>query len=81
VGNVIGSNIFNLAGVLGITGIIKPVKVDPGVLWVEFPAVVGLSFLVLLLSYSPLKRGEFNIRRWEGALLLGAYVGLGFWIF
>lgn len=81
VGNVIGSNIFNLAGVLGITGIIKPITVDPGVLWVEFPAVVGLSFLVLLLSSSPFNREGFDIQRWEGALLLGSYVGMVFWIF
>jgi len=80
VGNVIGSNIFNIAGVLGVTGIIRPIAVDPGVPWVELPAVVMLSLLVLLVSLSPLTKGEFRIRRWEGALLLGAYLGLGFWI-
>lgn len=80
VGNVIGSNIFNLAGVLGVTSIIKPIDVDPGVLWVELPAVVVLSMLVLLASLFPLTKGEFRIRRWEGALLLGAYFGLGVWI-
>jgi cation:H+ antiporter len=80
VGNVIGSNIFNLAGVLGVTSIITPIDVDPGVLWVEFPAVVFLSFLVILFSVSPLRKGEFKIMRLEGFLLLAAYVGLGFWI-
>ena len=80
VGNVIGSNIFNIAGVLGLTSLIKPVAVDPGVFWVELPAVVMLSFLVLLVTLSPRTKGEFRIRRWEGALLLGAYLGLGFWI-
>ena len=80
VGNVIGSNIFNLAGVLGVTGIIKPVAVDPGVLWVELPAVVILSFLLLFVSFTPRKEGGFCIQRWEGALLLGCYISLGFWI-
>jgi len=80
VGNVIGSNIFNIAGVLGVTGMIKPVAVDPGVLWVELPAVVILSFLVLFVSFTPRKEGGFCIRRWEGALLLGCYISLGFWI-
>ena len=80
VGNVIGSNIFNLAGVLGVTSIITPIDVDPGVLWVEFPAVVFLSFLVILFSVSPLRKGEFKIKRLEGFLLLAAYLGLGFWI-
>jgi cation:H+ antiporter len=80
VGNVIGSNIFNLAGVLGVTGVIKPIAVDPGVLWVELPALVALSMLVLLVTLSPMTKGEFRIRRWEGALLLGAYFGLVYWI-
>jgi len=80
VGNVIGSNIFNIAGVLGVTGIVRPIAVDPGVLWIELPAVVMLSLLVLLVSLSPMTKGEFRIRRWEGALLLGTYVALGFWI-
>jgi cation:H+ antiporter len=80
VGNVIGSNIFNILAVLGVTGIIKPIAVDPGVLWVELPAVVVLSFLVLLVCLFPMTRGEFRIRRWEGALLLGTYLWLGSWI-
>ena len=80
VGNVIGSNIFNIAGVLGVTSVIKPVAVDPGVFWVELPAVVMLSFLVLLVTLSPMTKGEYRIRRWEGGLLLAAYVALGFWI-
>jgi cation:H+ antiporter len=80
VGNVIGSNIFNILAVLGVTGVVKPIDVDPGVLWVELPAVVMLSFLVLLVCLSPMTRGEFRIRRWEGALLLGTYLWLGSWI-
>jgi len=80
VGNVIGSNIFNILAVLGVTGLIKPIAVDPGVLWVELPAVVMLSLLVLLVSLSPMSKGEFRIRRWEGALLLGTYLWLGSWI-
>jgi cation:H+ antiporter len=80
VGNVIGSNIFNILAVLGVTGVIKPIDVDPGVLWVELPAVVMLSFLVLLVCLSPMTKGEFRIRRWEGALLLGTYLWLGSWI-
>ena len=50
VGNVIGSNIFNIAGVLGLTSVIKPIAVDPGVLWLQYPAVLALSFIALLVS-------------------------------
>jgi cation:H+ antiporter len=80
VGNVIGSNIFNIAGVLGVTSVVKPLAVDPGVIWIEFPAVVMLSFLVFLIALSPFSKGKFHIRRWDGALLLGTYIGLGIWI-
>jgi cation:H+ antiporter len=77
VGNVIGSNIFNIAGVLGLTSLIKPVAVDPGVLWLEYPAVLALSFIALLVSLYPMLEGHFNIRRWEGAVLLASYIALG----
>lgn len=80
VGNVIGSNLFNIAGVLGVTSLITPIDVDPGVLWLEYPAVLALSFLALLVSLYPMLEGNFNIRRWEGAVLLAGYVGLGAWI-
>jgi cation:H+ antiporter len=80
VGNVIGSNIFNITGVVGITGTISEIDVDPGVLWVEFPAVILLSLLALLVPFFPLAKGKYRIRRWEGAILLGAYFGLFLWI-
>lgn len=80
VGNVIGSNIFNLAGVLGVAATVKPIAIAPGVLTAEFPAVVILSLLVLVVGLFPLAEGRIGIRRWEGALLLCAYIALGFWI-
>jgi cation:H+ antiporter len=80
VGNVIGSNIFNIAGVLGVAGAVRPISVAPSVLDAEFPAVLALSFLMLLIPVFPLARGKYGIRRWKGALLLGTYVGLLVWI-
>jgi len=80
VGNVIGSNIFNLAGVLGVAATVKPIGIAPGVLRVEFPAVVLLSVLLLVVALFPLSRGRIGIRRWEGALLLGTYMALIFWV-
>ena len=81
VGNIIGSNIFNIVGVLGITSLVRPISVDPRILFLELPAVVGLSLLVLLVAYSPRTGRPGAIHRWEGALLLCGYVGLGFWFF
>jgi cation:H+ antiporter len=80
VGNVIGSNIFNLAGVLGVAATVKPIDIAPGVLTVEFPALILLSSLVLIVALFPLAEGRVGIRRWEGALLLCTYIALGFWI-
>jgi cation:H+ antiporter len=75
VGNVIGSNIFNLAAILGTTSIVTPVTVDRSVLTEELPAVLVISLLAF-----PVTRSAHRIRRWEGAILLCAYVALGVWL-
>jgi cation:H+ antiporter len=80
VGNVIGSNIFNLAGVLGVAGLVRPIPVGEGILRVESPAVLILSVLVLLVPYLCRREGQFQIRRLGGLILLGGYVGIGFWV-
>ena len=76
VGNAIGSNIFNIGAVLGITAVVQPIQVTPHVLRYEFPAVLLISLLVL-----PLARTSYTIQRAEGGLLFLSYVGLGLWIF
>ena len=76
VGNAIGSNIFNLGAVLGITALVEPIAVAPHVLRYEFPAVLLISLLVL-----PLARTSYTIQRAEGGLLFLSYLGLGLWIF
>jgi len=76
VGNIIGSNIFNLAAVLGLTSAIAPIDVSPTVLTVELPAVLAVSVLILFIALS-----SREIHRWEGAILLASYVGAGFWVF
>ena len=75
VGNVIGSNVFNLAAVLGITAVVSPVPVNPLVLEVHFPAVMIMSVLLV-----PLIRANLRIRRIEGFILLSAYVSLATWM-
>ena len=75
VGNVIGSNVFNIAAILGITATITPLSVNPQVLSLEFPAVVIMSVLLI-----PIVRANLTIRRAEGIVLLGSYLALGAWI-
>ena len=70
VGNVIGSNIFNLAGILGITSIITPIPIQRTVLTHELVAVTLMS-----LALFPLVRLGWRLRRWEGAILLIGYLG------
>ncbi len=76
VGNVIGSNIFNLTAVLGSASLIQPMAVSPGVLTSEFPAVVFLTILVLPVAWTAL-----TIQRSEGWLLLAAYAVIWFLVF
>lgn len=75
VGNVIGSNIFNVVAILGTATVVQPIKVGRSILAHELPAVLILSVLVV-----PMLRTGWRIRRWEGALLLACYLGLGFWL-
>ena len=75
VGNVIGSNVFNLTGVLGVAALVRPLDVEQAVLSVEFPAVVIISVLLI-----PIVRANLTIRRSEGAVLLAAYMALAFWV-
>lgn len=72
VGNVIGSNIFNILGVLGATGIVAPagLAVAPSVL--SFDLVVMLAVAVACL---PLLFTGRRIVRWEGILFVGYYFG------
>ncbi|MEM1259990.1 MAG: calcium/sodium antiporter [Bacteroidota bacterium] len=71
VGNLIGSNIFNLLAVLGITSIITPVRViDQGLLTNDIFWMLGISFIILPLVFFPkgLRLGWL-----DGLILLGAY--------
>lgn len=67
VGNVIGSNIFNILGILGLSSILSPIKTVSNFSF-DILIMVGISILVLPLLYSKLK-----LERWEGVLLLVGY--------
>ena len=71
-GNLIGSNIFNLLAVLGITAIITPIKVmDQGLLSNDIFWMLGISFLILPLVFIP-KGLRLGWR--DGLILLGVYL-------
>ncbi len=75
VGNIVGSNLFNLTLVLGGTALVSPIAIPERVLLVEYPAVLLLSLVLLPLAFS-----QRRITRIEGAFLLCLYAGAWFWI-
>ncbi|CAI3787164.1 hypothetical protein AHFPHNDE_00820 [Pseudomonas sp. MM227] len=74
VGNVIGSNLFNLLGVLGLTAVLAPapLSVSPNALDFDLPVMLGVTLLCLPLFYS-----GYRVTRIEGLVLLGLYVAYG----
>lgn len=75
VGNVIGSNIFNIAAILGVSAVLTPIPIPQTALSREFPAVMAISVLLL-----PLLRSGWRIRRWEGAILVASYIAAGWYL-
>ena len=71
IGNVIGSNILNIALILGISALIQPLKVDSHLVKADVPLLVGASFLLMVLLE------DFHISRMEGVLLL---LGIVFYV-
>lgn len=67
VGNVVGSNIFNLLGIAGVTALVSPIS-SPGISWLDLGVMTAFAILLL-----PLMRSDYELKRWEGALLLAAY--------
>ena len=69
VGNILGSNIFNITFVLGVTSILSPLGFHPDVLRLEFPAVMFITVLMV-----PIVRHRLVIRRRQGFALLSTYL-------
>ena len=75
IGNVVGSNIFNILFILGLTSVIQPLPVSPEVVSSDMPVMI-LFALVLM----PLVRNKLISRR-EAVALLVAYLGYVIWAF
>jgi len=77
VGNVVGSNIFNIFAVLGLTGIISPGGIDVATSALRFDIPVMIATMVACL---PIFFTGNLISRWEGVLFLGYYVAFTFYL-
>ena len=76
VGNVLGSNIFNLLGILGVSALLQPLPVHARILQFDQWVMLGASLLLLFFLYTGRR-----LSRLEGGVLLtgyGVYIGLSF---
>jgi cation:H+ antiporter len=67
-GNVVGSNIFNVLFILGLSALITPLVVSRKLVWLEVPIMIGASLLLWILAYNG------SIGRVEAGLLFGGLV-------
>ncbi len=74
VGNIIGSNIFNLLAVLGLPGIIHPGPIDAVVMERDYIAMVILTIFLFAMAYG-FRGGARRINRYEGGVLLMIFIG------
>ena len=79
IGNVLGSNMFNLLAVLGLPGLIHPAKLDPELLSRDLPVMIGITIALFAMSFGFGRQGK--ISRFEGAILLGIYIVYMGWIY
>ncbi len=68
VGNVVGSNVFNLLGIIGIASLVGPIPVDPEFLRFDLWVMLGASLLLM-----PFVFGRRDIGFWTGALFVAGY--------
>lgn len=69
IGNILGSNIMNVLGIIGITAIVQPIPVSDQFLKSDFIWMIGLTLLLF-----PILKSKLNISRIEGGVLLFAYL-------
>ena len=67
IGNIIGSNIFNILGILGISSLISSIKVNPAI-FTDYAVMIGFSMVLI-----PVMRSGFTITKKEGYALVTAY--------
>jgi len=73
IGNVVGSNMFNLLAVVGIAGVIAPMpNIPPDVLTRDWPVMMAMTLGLFVMAYG--FRGQGRINRIEGCLLLLAFI-------
>lgn len=75
IGNVVGSNIFNVLGILGLTAVFFPVAIDRKNMKFEIPLCIGVSILLTILVFNFFNGSPAVISRPDGLLLLAVFAG------
>ena len=75
IGNVVGSNIFNVLGILGLTAICFPIAIDRKNMTFEIPFCIGVSVLLMFLALNFFNGTPATIGRVDGIILLLLFVG------
>lgn len=75
IGNIVGSNIFNILFVLGITSLLKPIPVNPAML-----ATDGIVMIVASLLFLIFATRDRKVVRWEGIVLVMCYLAYFGWL-
>ena len=74
IGNVIGSNVFNILLILGLTATVSPLQIE-GITTIDMAVMLISVALVWLFS-----RTRYTVERWEGAVLVGGYLVYLVWL-
>ena len=78
IGNVVGSNVFNICMVIGTVGLFNPMTVDMGAVQIKFAAMIGISLLLFVFC-----RTGYRVNRFEGACLFFGFILfiiLSYWV-
>lgn len=81
IGNVVGSNIFNVLGILGLTAVFFPVAIDWKNMKFEIPLCIGVSVLLTILAFNFFNGSPAVISRPDGLVLLAVFAGFMWYSF
>lgn len=81
IGNVVGSNIFNVLGILGVTAIFFPVAIDRKNMKFEIPLCIAVSILLAVLALNFFSGTPASISRIDGLVLLAFFAGFMWYSF
>ena len=74
IGNLVGSNVFNIMSVLGAASLVRPISIPDGFiesgLWIDYLVMMFTSFLPWLMM-----RKDYTVKRSDGVILLLCYGG------